>query len=431
MHNAGILGVQKYGEKPLNFKCENKVEQICLVNAHWCNHGDEAAIIAILQEIINNKPNAKITILFKDRKEVLDAIKVGGKQIEHMSLQFLPNYVDYCLQLISNGKIGNNVEMKKTIRELDKADYIIYAPGGAVISDRFWWKKQLEYLLPFIYSIMYKKAFYVASPSIGPFEKRYRIRNIVRNRIFRKIRYFYVRENISYSYIQQINKCKNVIVTTDSAFCNEIDHNTVEKQFEECLELTEFMSKYDRIIGVTITELEWNIKYKSENNIGTRIYAAAKELLEKLAEEGYGIILIPQLFGNQNDRKVLEKYVNDKTYILNENYDASFQQYLISKLHLVIGFRYHSNIFAAKMCTPFLPVIYEEKMEGFINEAGLERYAVSVEDVSAYLLYEKVKLIEAEYEDYKQILVKKIKLWGEKAEITKASLAEFMGDIHV
>lgn len=402
-------------------------ENIVLVNAHWSNHGDEAAIFAIVGEILKHKPDATLSLIIKDKKEVVPELMIHNHKVSCVSNQFLPKVFDYFVQLYSNGKHGKNLVMKRYIEILKGADYIFYAPGGSVINDRFWWRKQLEYMLPLWYAKRYKKPIYVASPSIGPFEAKHKIRNFIRRRIFSGTKFLYVREEMSYEYLKKIGAEKTAKVTIDSAFCSEVDFLEQERVMEEDKELRAFMNRYSRIVGVTITELDWNVKFK-DRNIGETISCEMEQFLDDLGKKGIGVVLIPQLFGNQNDRRLLEKYRGDKgnTFVLNENYSAEFQQYLISKLYMVIGMRYHSNIFSAKMGVPFLSVMYEEKMESFVKEAGLEQYAVYVEDINADALCKKFLKIEDEYEEYKSKLSELKAYWEKRAVVTKESMKGFL-----
>lgn len=46
------------------------MNKITIVNAHWSNRGDEAALRPIINSILKYDPNITITVIFKDRKEV-------------------------------------------------------------------------------------------------------------------------------------------------------------------------------------------------------------------------------------------------------------------------------------------------------------------------------------------------------------------------
>lgn len=406
----------------------NKIKKICFVNAHWSNHGDEAAIKAIIREIWKVNPNLKIKLLIKDKKKIEKSIFVDGKIIEHESNQFLPNQIDYFLQILTNGRLGSNELMKRCIECMREADYIIYAPGGSVINDRFWWRKQLEYMLSFIYSKLYKKPFYVASPSVGPFNEKLTIKNAIRKYIFNKQDYLFVREEQSEQYLKKIGANKKVIVTIDSAFCDELDLASQQKVLDGDSKLVEFLQEYEKIVGMTITELNWNVKYKEHPELADTIRVETKKFIERLKQENIGVVLIPQLFGNQNDSELLENYQNENTFLLNENYDSDFQQYLISKLYMIIGFRYHSNIFAAKNCVPFLSIIYEEKMESFLKSCGLDVYSIKVEEVTSERLWYMFKKIEANMKKYKDYLDNLTEEWRVKTKIIKNSIADFLED---
>ena len=86
------------------------------------------------------------------------------------------------------------------------------------MSDRFWWKKQLEYLFPIAYAQKKHIPVFFAAPSIGPFSKTYKYRN----RVLKRVDAICVRESISYQELKKEGLEKNVTVTIDSAFLNDI-----------------------------------------------------------------------------------------------------------------------------------------------------------------------------------------------------------------
>jgi len=98
-----------------------------------------------------------------------------------------------------------------------------------------------------------------------------------------------------------------------------------------------------------------------------------------------------------------------------DTYDTYFQQYIISKLYAVEGMRYHSNIFSAKVGTPFIPVVYEEKMEGFIDMAGLNEYSISLDELSFEKLEEKFEKLNSNYDEVKKMFKDKLLTWQKQA----------------
>ena len=88
-------------------------------------------------------------------------------------------------------------------------------------------------------------------------------------------------------------------------------------------------------------------------------------------------------------------------------YDTYFQQYVIGKLYAVVGMRYHSNIFSAKMGTPFVSISYEQKMKGFMEKMGLSQYCIPVESLTESELKSKFNDMISAYEEYKNLLENK------------------------
>ena len=74
-------------------------------------------------------------------------------------------------------------------------------------------------------------------------------------------------------------------------------------------------------------------------------------------------------------------------------------------LYAVIGMRYHSNIFSAKMGTPFISISYEQKMQGFMKKMELDRYCISLDKLSDEELKKKFSILTDNYDEYKKYLI--------------------------
>lgn len=121
----------------------------------------------------------------------------------------------------------------------------------------------------------------------------------------------------------------------------------------------------------------------------------------------------------------MNKFSTDKTFIMQDTYDTYFQQYIISKLYVVEGMRYHSNIFSAKVGTPFIPIVYEEKMEGFINIAGLNEYSILLGELSFEKLEEKFEMLNKNYDKVKNMFQNKLPFWQSQASKTIKLLGKY------
>lgn len=403
--------------------------KVVLTNCHWSNHGDEAAIKAIIRELFKIRKEITVEMLIKDKTEINSDIYVDGRNIIKKTLQFLPGAFDYIIQILTYGKIGFNSKMKAFILELKTADYIIYAPGGSVINDRFWIRKQLEYLLPFVIAYLYKKKLFIAAPSIGPFKNKNFLFSLFRRKMLSVPEFFLVRDQISLDSInkQGMRKGQKTFLTIDSAFCDyEFKSFCFEKILKKDKELSFFFSKFKKIVGLTVTDLIWNVKFKEKKELPIQIHKSTDIFISYLQNRGIGVLLIPQLFENQNDEELLSTFSKSNCFILNKNYDSDIQQVVISNLYMLVGYRYHSNIFAAKSATPFIPIIYEEKMEAFIRSFNLENKSLFVDRLNDNSIKEKFEEIEDSLEEYRLKLKSLSQDFIKQADLTKHLLKQFL-----
>ena len=388
---------------------------IVIPNAHWSNRGDEAAHRALWEELQKRYPGCRITVMFKDRKPVSWVPEM--ENLEYFSCQFTAASWDIWLTALTRGRLGRDPMLKKAVRTLKIADLIIYPPGGSVINDRFFWSKQMEYLVPFICARFYRIPMFVAAPSIGPCdaEKPRRIRKW----LLKTPRTICVREAISKDYLESIGITKNVHVTMDLAFMNHIDMEPNQQKLEAYPDLQEFLAAHPKTIGMTISDFKWHVKLGKNPELTSQIDNSFLQFISHLTERGYGVLLIPQLFGNQNDADYLQTFAsNPHALMMSDEPDAYFQQYVISKLYAVVGMRYHCNIFAAKMGTPFIAVAYEEKMTGFLVQADLLEYGIPVEEASFENLRDKFEMLTHDHRQLRVRLCDHAEAWRQRAHKT-------------
>ncbi len=398
-----------------------ETKQITIVNAHWSNRGDEAALLAVVDGLQKSYSKSQITILFKDDKEIQQFPNI--KNVNYDIAKFNAKIWDIWLTTMTGGVLGVNEKLKFMVRTLLKSDLIIYSPGGSVINSRFFWRKQMEYLTPFICSKFYKIPLMIAAPSIGPFDPSKP--NRILKWLLKVPEVFIVREEISKKYLEEIGITDNIVTTIDSAFYDGIKEEENQKKLEKYKELKEYLDAYEKVVGITITDFAWHVKLGKDKELSQRINDSFRKFLEKLQNEGYGVLFIPQLFGNQNDYDYMNTFSTDKTFIMKDTYDTYFQQFIISKLYAVEGMRYHSNIFSAKVRTPFIPVVYEEKMEGFVDIAGLNDYAITLDELSFEKLEEKFEQLNDNYDAVKNMFAEKLPNWQKQASRTVELLAKY------
>lgn len=377
---------------------------IMIMHAHTANRGDEAAVKALIDELLAIYPDANITLSLTGitkypnlppQVKVIDRFPKVRARVEQMEFLFA---------IPTKGRFVMTKSGREFMQAVQKADLVIHAPGGPSIGD-IYHKVELLYLwcLDIIRRNNKKYMFY--APSMGPFHMK--CRNRFRKKILEGAECVIVRDPISLEYVKEFLPNLNVWQSLDSALQHDIDVDANEKKYLNDIELKSFLESHAKCIGITITDLEWHPLYRTEP-IVKELPRIFHTFIEEKIREGYGIIFIPQLYGANNDRNMMCTYMKgNHTYMLQDDrdeYDSYFQQYLIGKLYAVVGMRYHSNIFSAKMGTPFVSISYEQKMKGFMQSIELTEYCIDLNDLSLNQINATFDLLVQNYETYKQRL---------------------------
>ncbi|WP_440947237.1 polysaccharide pyruvyl transferase family protein [Methanosarcina sp. T3] len=380
---------------------KDKKPNLLILNAHWNNRGDEAAIRAMIDSIESKILLNKIEIMILSRNVTQFPYK-NIPLIKPYPLDRI-DYLDSLISLFTLGTISFTENGRRFHKSVNEADIVIHAPGGPAIGDMYGGKvADYEYLYRLLIATLKGKPTYFYAPSMGPFTNRYR--NKVRKYILKKAKLITVREEISAKYLKK-QLGLDSYVTIDSALQNNISEDHLQNT-REILEVMQII-KNKNVIGLTITDLKWHPLYKDNKEFHEQIKKSIFETIEYLINKGYFVLLIPQLFGEQNDINLLNtfKKIDEKNIsILPENLDSYAQQIIISKLYCVIGMRYHSNIFAAKGNVPFISIYYEHKMKGFMQNLGLDNLMIDVKEITSDKIKDKFVYLEQNHNDVKKYL---------------------------
>lgn len=373
-------------------------KNILIINAHWNNRGDEAALRSLIDSLLEK--NYSVCVQFQSVKVLQFPYEDITYTTEYPRLRHLVGFV---LSIISNFKYVPSTG-KEFIKMLRQADLIIHAPGGPSIGD-IYGMKELSYLSKFWATNKMKIPYVFAAPSAGPFNNNFR--NIFRKKLYRNAEAIILREEISQSYVNKLLPQNKAIVTCDMALCNDINCDMQNSILRKDRRLVEFLSN-DRVVGMTITDLLWHPTHGTNKNLHEQIRVSFKKLVEDITSRGYKVIFIPQLFGLGDDYSLMEKYcINSRCMVLSVEYDAFFQQYLISKLYAVVGMRYHSNIFSAKMGIPFVSISYEQKMKGFMKKIELLDYCIDINELTGETLIDRFNALENNQIELRRFLCNK------------------------
>lgn len=404
---------------------------ILVFHAHWNNRGDEAALRAMIDSLIDRYPCAKIKVLLC-ADNILQFPYSGAVSCESLEYPRKRDlYIEGIPFLLTKGAFCLSQRSKHFKQLVQDADLVIHGPGGPSIGEIY---KEAEpfYLYRFLVVQALDKPYVFYAPSMGPFGKKNSIRNIIRRKVINGSKVFCLREPISAQYIAKLGNVKTPTVTLDSAFQYPIDFDANANILDSYVELKKFISSHSKIIGITITDLMWNPQYAGNTELERNIQMSFKKMIKYLIEKGYGVLFIPQLFGQANDKKYMSSFAeNNSCFVMDDTYDCYFQQYIISKMYALIGMRYHSNIFSAKMGCPFLSVAYEQKMSGFMEKMQLDRYCLDIADLSFENMKKIFEDIEVNYFAYREVLQNANATLKKQAGITTEMVVDLIKNLHI
>lgn len=381
--------------------------KILVLHAHTANRGDEAAVKAMVDEILEAKPNANITICINGNTFYPNMPK-QVKQIERMpKLHSKMALLEFYLFYLTGTKFAISKECKEFRTELLKADLVLHAPGGPSIGD-IYSKVEKLYLYRLNLARKLKIPYMFYAPSMGPFNSGKN--DDLRKKVISGADKVVVRDPISKQYLNQYLPNVQVEQHLDSALQHDVEFQKYDDIYNSYTALKEFIRIHPKCLGITVTDLAWHPTH-GKTKLQTLIPEIFQKFVDEKIAEGYGIVYIPQLYGANDDTTLMNQFMRQKhTFMVEANkpeYDAYFQQYVIGKLYAVVGMRYHSNIFSAKMGTPFVSISYEQKMKGFMEKIGLDEYCIPIDELTLECLEGTFNRMCNNYPAYKEKLKEK------------------------
>lgn len=125
------------------------------------------------------------------------------------------------------------------------------------------------------------------------------------------------------------------------------------------------------------------VRFWLEKSVEEKIISAIAETIKLFlkANKGYFFVFIPFCYADININKRILDLVEEKqsAYILKREYSPAVIATFLSKTDALIGMRFHSCVFAALGRVPFIALSYDNKVEMFAKETGLEEFIVHMD----------------------------------------------------
>lgn len=351
--------------------------KILILNQHTSNHGDEAAGKALLRGLRSLGIKEKIGV-FYNVNELMDIEKFKtDDNIEHYSYPSR-SFIDRLLfkatfllpfEIIRHFyRFGSFTKYEYEL--IGKYDKIINGPGGVNIGPYKDWR----YIWRLYIALKMKKDVAIYSISFGPIPDTY-LFNKASKYILSNVKFLSLRDNKSQQYAKELNI--DYIKSIDTAFLNNQPLIDVPKEILKLIG--------DDYVVVVPNELNrWHPNFKDINP--SELNDIYLKIINYFLDKNLKVVLLPQLFGLQNDSKYFEelkKQINNQesVVIIDDTYNSDIQQKIISGAKFLVGARYHTIIFSVNNKRPFLSIAYEHKMTNTLELIDLADNNVILQDI--------------------------------------------------
>ena len=284
------------------------------------NTGDEAVLAGMLAGFREVGINADITILSADPTRTSS---------EHPGVNAVHRY-----------KIGQVIN---TIRTAD----LVISGGGSLLQDVTSARSVHYYLVILRLAHLFKRKTMIYAQGIGPIN-RPGIRSVVA-KVLNRVDRITVRDTDSQSLLKSIGVTQPITVVSDPSFLVEPDMDAAD-----CL-LADLNLTGKPLVGVALRA--WP---------GDWLAPAVKAIEEACSEIGVTPLLIPMQ--ETEDTQVCDAIKTG--LIAHTSGDVHLTKGLIAHCRLIVAMRLHALIFAASEAIPFVPIVYDPKVESFTSAAN-------------------------------------------------------------
>jgi polysaccharide pyruvyl transferase CsaB len=229
--------------------------------------------------------------------------------------------------------------------------------GGSLIQDNTSTRSLIYYLAMIWLAKKQGMKVMIYANGIGPLNRE-RNRKLT-GKIVDRVDVITLRENLSYNELKnlKINK-PEIMVTADPALT--INPESVEHINQ--LFLNEEIDPHQQFIGISVRKWVNHEKYEGV------IAETADYIVDK-----YGITPLFIAMHYPEDLAIIDNIISkmkNKSCVIRKKPSVSEMLGIIAKTQMLIGMRLHALIFAASLGIPIVGMVYEPKVEGFMQYVG-------------------------------------------------------------
>lgn len=337
------------------------------------NSGDDALLAAIIENIHSVNERAEIVVLSNSPKDTMSVYKV--KAVYRYNIFSLLYEIATCDVLLSG--------------------------GGTLIQDATSTKSLYYYLSIIKLAKLFKKKVMLYANGIGPLKS---FKNIETTKnVLNEVDLITLRDENSQNELTRIGVNRpEVKVTADPAFLIN-PNDTADGIFENY-----GIPKDKEILCVSVRHA------KGTPSDFEQIIADFCDY----AYEKHGLFTVFLPMQQRVDYAIsasIKNKMKNKSVVIGTNYHASSMLSLISKMKICLGMRLHTLIYAASCCVPIVGIVYDPKVNGFLDYIGEENY-INAKDITKENLCEYLDKVCGNYDSIKSHLKFNARIMKGKAE---------------
>ncbi len=325
------------------------------------NSGDDALLMSIIQDIKSIDENAVITVLSNSPDETRKNYGVNAV---------------------------NRYNAFSVITKIAQCDLLV-SGGGTLIQDTTSTKSLIYYLSIIKIAKMLKRKVMLYANGIGPLNS---FKNIEKTKnVLNEVELVTLRDENSKKELENIGVNKpEIYVTADPAFLLEPDASGKE-----------ILSTYgiphgEQLLCVSVR------KWKNNPKDFEDIMASFCDY----ANEKYGLftVFVPmQAKADYSIAATIKNKMKSRGVVVGSKYKVSSVLSLMQEMSICVGMRLHTLIYSASCHVPVMGIVYDPKVNGFMEYMGEDRF-VQVEEISLEKMCEMLDEVFADYDKVKSHL---------------------------
>jgi len=348
------------------------------------NCGDEAILLAMIQEFSNYLPKEKIIVLSHN-----------------------PCKTKKLYQVNSIHRLNPFLILSRMVQAS-----IFVSGGGGLLQDVSGKGFSIFYYLSLLFlARLFHIPSVIYAQGIGPVEKPIN-RKLIKG-VLSRVNLIMVRDEQSKIFLEELGiKKKLITVNADPSFILK------EKEISEAIKMkyslsdTQELSNKKMNIGMVIRNCK-KVNQDYDHKI-EQFAEIADHLIQKYQAN---LVFIPFQFHTDLPfiREIIKKMKLSTASCVEEELNPEQILSLISKFSVIIGMRFHSIIFATMMNKPFIAIDYDPKLGHFVYSLGIPELILNLNQLTIKMIDNKLKYISTNQKMIQSILYEKKEQFSKKA----------------